>query len=270
MFRSLAAKAESAPVDALIDEVLRESGYSAWLERQGTEQSRDRLLNVEELVSAASEFVEWSEEHSLAAFLEQVSLVADIDLWEDSSNAVSLMTLHNAKGLEFAVVMIPGVEEGLLPHESSFDDEEELEEERRLFYVGMTRAKDELYVYAADTRRRAGVLDVRARSRFLGEIAPSNLETESLAAPCAWGAGRVRPARRTRPKPESVFPDYEGYSQEGVFLEPGARVRHPRWGEGEVVDVSGDGLDAIVRVRFTDGAEKRIMLRYAKLEIVAD
>jgi DNA helicase-2/ATP-dependent DNA helicase PcrA len=270
MFRSLIAKVESAPVDALIDEVLRESGYSAWLEGQGTEQSRERLLNVEELVSAASEFVEWSEEHSLTAFLEQVSLVADIDLWEDASNAVSLMTLHNAKGLEFAVVMIPGVEEGLLPHESSFDDDEELEEERRLFYVGMTRAKDELYLYAADTRRRAGVLDVRAKSRFLSEISPSNLETESLAAPLPRGVRIGRPSGRGRPKRESVFPDYEGYSQEGAFLEPGARVRHPRWGEGEVLDVSGEGLDAIVRVRFADGAEKRIMLRYAKLELMTD
>jgi len=268
MFRTLIGKVESAPVDALIDEVVRESGYSEWLERQGTEQSRDRLLNVEELVSAASEFVEWSEEHSLAAFLEQVSLVADIDLWEDATNAVSLMTLHNAKGLEFAVVMIPGLEEGLLPHEASFDDEEELAEERRLFYVGMTRAKDELYLYAADTRRRAGVLDVRAGSRFLGEIAPSNLETESFAAPGGWSTPRTRPARRSRPRPESVFPDYEDYSQEGAFLEPGARVRHPRWGEGEVLDVSGRGLDAIVRIRFADGVEKRIMLRYAKLEIV--
>jgi DNA helicase-2/ATP-dependent DNA helicase PcrA len=270
MFRTLIAKADTAPVDALIDEVLRESGYSAWLERQGTEQSRDRLMNVEELVSAASEFVEWSEEHSLGAFLEQVSLVADIDMWEDAANAVSLMTLHNAKGLEFAVVMIPGVEEGLLPHESSLDDDEEMEEERRLFYVGMTRAKDELYLYAADTRRRAGILDVRAKSRFLGEIGPANLETESFAAPTTWGTAMARPARRKRPKPESVFPDYEGYSQENAFLEAGARVRHPRWGEGEVVEVSGGGLDAIVRVRFADGTEKRIMLRYAKLEIVPD
>lgn len=270
MFLSLASRSIGESVDALIEEVLRESGYSAWLERQGTDQSRERLLNVEELVSAASEFVEWSEDHSLSAFLEQVSLVADIDLWEDAANAVSLMTLHNAKGLEFRVVMIPGVEEGLLPHESSFDEEEEMEEERRLFYVGMTRAKDELYLYAADTRRRAGILDVRARSRFLGEIAPSNLEIESFAAPSVRGPVSARAARRKRPRHESVFPDYEDYSQESASLEAGARVRHPRWGEGEVVEVSGSGLDAIVRIRFADGVEKRIMLRYAKLTIVSD
>lgn len=191
-------------------------------------------------------------------------------MWEDTANAVSLMTLHNAKGLEFAVVMIPGLEEGLLPHESSYDDDEELEEERRLFYVGMTRAKDELYLYAADTRRRAGILDVRAGSRFISEIAPSNLETESIERTAAWSGPRRSFGRRGRAKAESVFPDYESFSQEDAFLEPGARVRHARWGEGEVVDVSGSGLDAIVRIRFADGAEKRIMLRYAKLEIVSD
>lgn len=270
LFRGLAAKVEAAPVDALLEEVVRGSGYAQWLERQGTEESRDRLLNVEELLSAASEFVEWGEEHSLSAFLEQVSLVADIDLWEESANAVSLMTLHNAKGLEFAVVMIPGLEEGLLPHESAFDDDDELEEERRLFYVGMTRAKDELYLYAADTRRRAGLLDVRVSSRFVGEISDENLEVEPARGVGAPAELRAVVGRRQSSRARSIFPDYETYSQESASVEVGTRVRHPRWGEGAVVEISGVGHDAIVRVRFDDGAEKRIMIRYGKLEIVPD
>jgi DNA helicase-2/ATP-dependent DNA helicase PcrA len=278
MFARASSRAESEPLDALVSGVLESSGYVAWLSRQKSEESSQRLANVEELVSAASEFVEASGGQGLTAFLEQVSLVADIDLWDDRANAVSLMTLHNAKGLEFRVVMIPGLEDGLLPHESSLDDQDELEEERRLFYVGMTRAMDELVLAASDLRRRGGVTDLRAASRFLDEIGPEHIEVESYedraaglrwaGARRAWAGGRraVAGAGSSR---AGVFPDYEGHSQEVPELVPGVRVRHPSWGEGVVVDVSGRGLDAVVRVRFADDAEKRIMVRYGKLELVS-
>jgi DNA helicase-2/ATP-dependent DNA helicase PcrA len=211
-----------------------------------------------------------------------VSLVADIDLWDDRANAVSLMTLHNAKGLEFRVVMIPGLEDGLLPHQSSLEDQKELEEERRLFYVGMTRAMDELVLSASDLRRRGGVTDLRVASRFLGEIGPSNVEVESYEdrhAEPRWAGARRTPAGvpPTRagvgwsraPRPEGAFPDYESHSQEVPELGPGVRVRHPSWGEGVVLDVSGGGHDAVVRIRFADDVEKRIMVRYGKLELVS-
>jgi DNA helicase-2/ATP-dependent DNA helicase PcrA len=208
-----------------------------------------------------------SDDPSLEAFLSQVALVANIDTWQDKTNAVSLMTLHNAKGLEFTVVMIPGLEDGLLPHESSFDDDEELEEERRLFYVGMTRAIDELHFYAADTRRRGGLVDVRTSSRFVDEIGASHLEVRSVEiGPRTW-AGRGRAARV---RGGDVFPDYESYSQEDTLLTPGTRVAHAAWGEGVVVEISGVGLDAVVRVRFDGDTEKRIMVRYGKLEILTD
>lgn len=266
----LAAKAaEGGRTDELLREVLDGAGYRAWLERQATDEARERLANVEELVSAAGEFVETSGETGAAAFLEQVSLVSDIDLWEDRANAVSLMTLHNAKGLEFTVVLIPGLEEGLLPHASALEDDEELEEERRLFYVGMTRAKDELHLLAADTRRRAGVLNCACPSRFVGEIGRGRLEVSS-------SVGAVRFPERARRAPGLVrerrraAPAYEDYSQDVPEIGRGTRVRHPSFGEGVIVDVSGGGLDSVVRVRFDDGVEKRIMVRFGRLEVLPE
>ncbi len=268
------------PVDTVLEGLLADTGYLEWLKRSGTEESEQRIANVQELVSAASEFVESSGEESLSAFLETVSLVANIDRWADGANAVSLMTLHNAKGLEFGVVLIPGMEDGLLPHESAFDDDEELEEERRLFYVGMTRAMDELHLFAADTRRRAGVMDLRSASRFLDEIDPSHLEARSLSAVPSRGAhpslrgSRGGPAGRRRGRtargPVADFPDYEGFSQEAPEFGPGTRVRHAKWGEGVVLELAGTSGDAIARIRFADDVEKRIMVRYGKLEIISD
>lgn len=259
---------ENGTADAVLRQVLEESGYLDWLGARRSDQTVERVANVEELVSAASEFVEMSDDPSLGAFLSQVSLVANIDGWKDRANVVSLMTLHNAKGLEFRVTIIPGLEDGLLPHESSFGDDDELEEERRLLYVGMTRAMDELYMFSAGTRRRSGVLDVRATSRFMDEISPANLEVESVVEQTSWGRRHVH--TRARRRETDVFPDYEGFSQESHGLGPGTRVSHPSWGEGLVLDVTGSGLDAIVRVRFDGDIEKRIMLRYGKLEILDD
>ena len=278
VFKSASSKAESAPVDDVLDGLLTDSGYLEWLRKTHSEESEQRIANVQELVSAASEFVESSGEESLSAFLEQVSLVANIDRWEDKANAVSLMTLHNAKGLEFGIVLIPGVEDGLLPHESAFLDDEELEEERRLFYVGMTRAMDELHVLSADTRRRAGMMDLRAPSRFLDEIDRSHVEVQSLSQaggraslPAGRGAARsfsgARASARSR---ETAFPDYESFSQEAPEFGPGTRVSHAKWGEGVVLELSGTSGDAVARIRFADDVEKRIMLRYGKLEVISD
>jgi DNA helicase-2/ATP-dependent DNA helicase PcrA len=272
VFGRATAAAESKSADAVLELLLDESGYVEWLRGARTEEAEQRLANVQELVSAAGEFVEASGEESLGAFLEQVSLVANIDRWDDDANAVSLMTLHNAKGLEFPVVMIPGLEEGLLPHESARFDDEELEEERRLFYVGMTRAEDELCLFATDSRRRAGIPDIRTASRFVDEIAPEHLTVEEELPAPAFAARTGRFARRGgagRTRRDAAFPDYEEYSQESPELGPGARVRHPKWGEGVVLEVAGYGEDAVVRIRFADDLEKRIMLRYGKIELVS-
>ncbi len=296
MFARLRKTSDVTPVNELIDDLLNESGYVTWLEGRRSEESAQRLANLEELVSAASEFIELSGEGTLGAFLEQVALVANIDQWEDGANAVSLMTLHSAKGLEFTIVLIPGMEDGLLPHESAYDDDDEMEEERRLFYVGMTRAKDELHLFAADTRRRGSTMDLRSASRFLREIDPEHVEAVSVGPKARRGtgsfgqtqfgrrraasptssrrsAGATPPRSGAAPPRGDVFPDYEGMSQERMELRVGARVRHAAWGEGIVLEIAGTSGDAIVRVRFGEGEsgiEKRIMLRYGKLELVSD
>jgi len=274
LFERARAAAARAPVDEVIRKLLDGSGYAKWLEDRRGEQAVERLANVEELVSAAAEFVEMSDDPSLGAFLSQVSLVANIDKWEDRANAVSLMTLHNAKGLEFTIVLIPGLEDGLLPHESAFGDEEEMGEERRLCYVGMTRAMDELHMFSAGSRRRGGLMDVRTPSRFVDEMAPGSVEVRRERHRARSGRGAVRHGglggTRSAAVSRDVFPDYESMSQERSDLGPGTRVAHPTLGEGVVADVSGFGLDAIVTIRFDNGVDKRIMARYGKLKVLDD
>ncbi len=250
----------------------------AALKAERTLEAEGRLENLDEFVAVAEEFDRLNPESGLAEFLQEISLYADIDSLEEGQPVVTLMTLHNAKGLEFPVVFITGMEEGLFPHSRSLD-EQRLEEERRLCYVGITRAQDRLHLSFARSRTLHGGAGYKIPSRFLSEI-PSTLvdyrgSSESMrpmgpaldrrgaghqggAAGRPGSLGGPRPSGGTEPAKSAV-----GDRVSPVGLAPGDRVLHARFGEGIVLGVEPGG---IVRVFFSDqGEQKRLLLEYAPL-----
>ncbi|MEE9133724.1 MAG: UvrD-helicase domain-containing protein [Gemmatimonadota bacterium] len=257
-------------------EKLREEGH----------EGIDRAQNVEELVAAASEFdaasaledeelEEAGEVTELDLFLQKIALIADIDNLDPDADAVTLMTVHTAKGLEFPVVMIAGLEEGLFPLSRSYDSLEQLEEERRLFYVGITRTQEKLYLTHARRRRRAGDWMVSSPSSFLRPLPDTLLEiceTERYSDRLSsrWPADRSgRLTRRQRgPEPGELAYDYSD-SQEVATLPNitvGSSVRHPRFGLGTVAQLEGHGLDVKAVIEFETVGLKKVVVRYANLE----
>jgi DNA helicase-2/ATP-dependent DNA helicase PcrA len=252
-FKSLIEKlrgdAQSKPVEDMVKAVAEESGYLDYLKTLDPVEAVARRENIDELVAGAYEFQERSENPTLAKFLEEVSLVMDIDLWDDKREAVSLMTLHNAKGLEFPVVFITGAEEGLVPHHTSFEDRAELEEERRLFYVGMTRSMERLFISMAAGRRGFRGWMPQVVSRFVEDIPEDYVEFLS-------------PAEAGRPGPEPERPDWG----EEKIVRIGTRVRHAQLGTGTIVGCEGYGPELRLTVKFTGGRVKRLLARAANLE----
>ncbi|AEB12049.1 ATP-dependent helicase [Marinithermus hydrothermalis] len=253
LIEGLANAAYDTGPDAFLRLVLAETGYADMLRREPDGEAR--LENLEELLRAARE---WEEQHAgtIADFLDEVALTARAEEPEGEvpAEAVTLMTLHNAKGLEFPVVFIVGVEEGLLPHRSSTARVEDLEEERRLFYVGITRAQERLYLTLSEERETYGRREAVRASRFLEDIPEAFLQPLSpFGEPL--GAGRepvaVRPTRRS--------------SAAGGF-RGGEKVRHPRFGQGLVVAASGEGDRQEVTVHFAGVGLKKLLVKYAGLE----
>jgi len=242
-------------VPALIDVVAAASGYREALKAERTADAEARLENLEELVAASEEFIaarraEGEEDAGLEAFLDSIALVADTDEFDPEAGGVTLMTLHSAKGLEFPVVFLTGMEEGVFPHSRSMDEAEELEEERRLCYVGLTRAKQRLYLSYALHRRIQGY-GVAEPSRFLLEIPEEQLTLLN--------------ARRAEPVvPAAVAA--EGETGEDFPFRLGAKLRHARWGEGLLVGLQREGSDVIATVHFASVGRKRLSLQYAHLE----
>ena len=212
-----------------------------------TEEAQARMENVQELVSAAADFCTRAEDKSLTAFLAEVSLIADIDRWDESTEAVTLMTMHNAKGLEFDHVQVVGLEDGLLPHSASLESQKELEEERRLFYVAITRAGKTLDLYHARARRRYGGLLPSMPSRFLSEI-----------------PGKLVERRKTLAGAEAVEPADEGRQRRQALK--GTVVRHPVWGLGTVVGTEGEGEDLKLSIQFPGGMRKKIVASFVETE----
>jgi DNA helicase-2/ATP-dependent DNA helicase PcrA len=243
--------------------VLERTGYLHHLEQEHTPEAEGRIENLRELVAGAEDFEaanpEPGDRSALELFLDQVALVSDLDQAEMRSDRVSLMTAHTAKGLEFPVVYLVGMEEGIFPHAASSNDASGLEEERRLCYVGMTRAMERLVLTCAQERRRFGSRSFGVPSRFLDEIPP----------PVVDGGVRARPARPVRPTSEDRALDYsygQAESPDGV-VAPGLRVRHPVFGPGSVLEVSGRGTGQKLRIRFDRAGVKTILVRYANLEM---
>ena len=255
-----AGHAESGPA-AAVRAVLEEVGYLAAVEREGTVEAQGRAENLRELLSGAEEFElaalpDEGEEPGgmrlVERFLESVSLVSDTDELDDEGGAVTLMTLHNAKGLEFPVVFIVGMEDGVFPYARALTDHDELEEERRLCYVGLTRAQERLYLSAARSRLLYGMSTYNPPSRFLREI-PVGLVSKL--------GRRLRDHRR-----ESI--GGRRRARAGIELAVDDLVRHDVWGIGRVVRVEGAGGGAQVEVDFPTSGRKRLLAHWAPLEKV--
>jgi DNA helicase-2/ATP-dependent DNA helicase PcrA len=262
-----------APADEVLESVLARSGYLVELEESTNPQDETRVENLAELVAVAREFTDDTPNGSLADFLERVALVADSDQIPDAepdgSGVVTLMTLHTAKGLEFPVVFLTGLEDRVFPHARSLGEPDELAEERRLAYVGFTRARERLYVSRAVVRSAWGAPQHNPKSRFLAEIpeqlidwrrteadqttwAPTSVSSQRLDhRPAANFTTTVNSTRQTRPTPN---------------LAPGDRVVHDSFGMGTVISVQGQEDQAVAAVDFGSNGVKRLLLRYAPVE----
>jgi DNA helicase-2/ATP-dependent DNA helicase PcrA len=247
---SLMSAAQELEVPELIEEVLARSGYMESLEAERTIEAQGRIENLQELVSVAREWRETAEDTTLSAFLQEISLYSDQDAIRGDASLVTLMTLHNAKGLEFRAVYLIGMEEGIFPHSRSIE-EQGIEEERRLCYVGMTRARERLTLLHASSRMLYGGRNHNLPSRFLDEVPDGHVERERLR-PASWSG--YRSPRQSAVVPREDVPD----------LSTGDSVRHSTLGEGVVVQIEPGGL---ITVRFADdGSERKLMLDYAPLE----
>ncbi len=285
LIQRFSARAASARIGTLIQELVEELEL-LWALRDEGREGEDRADNVKELIAGALEFdVEVARQDSeegeldgfreLDLFLQQVALVADIDRHDPDFDAVTLMTLHNAKGLEFPMVFITGLEDGLFPLSRSYDEPEEMEEERRLFYVGITRAQERLYLTHARQRRRAGEFMYGRLSPFVEAIPPSLLEqrkssrlmNEAFTTPHRGSRNRMLGGKNEHDA-TSFVPDEDfehGYDQDAPRLVEGERVVHATFGSGRVVEVSGFGPDVRVTVEFEDVGRKKLVARYADL-----
>jgi DNA helicase II / ATP-dependent DNA helicase PcrA len=271
----------------MVEKAAEESGYLMELESERTVEAEGRKENILELAGVAMETTARDPDADLARFLEEVSLVGEQDEYDEEESAVTLMTLHIAKGLEFPVVMIVGMEDGIFPHFRSMTDTHELEEERRLAYVGVTRAQQRLYLTHAWGRTIFGQTQFNPPSRFLGEI-PEHLmdikESEtSRRIPARSGSRRAERLRAGTgggytvvglPGKNGAVEVERGWTPPAVpgittrpvpAVKAGDTVQHERWGEGVVLSTSGDGEDTEATIRFEDVGEKRVLLAYAPL-----
>ena len=306
LIERLRVSAQEAAVDELLREIVRAISYIEYLKAEGPE-SAERIENVDELITGAAELV--SDElgevglRPLDHFLQRATLIADVDGLDASADAVTLMTLHNAKGLEFPVVFISGLEDGLFPLARAYDEPSLLEEERRLFYVGITRAERKLYLTHAEERRRNGELLASRPSSFLVEIPEALLDKRNtvkvrssgravMRGPSSgWnrrggrdsgpfssafdeGFGEAFPRSAASRRPgtpvtrEPVFSDDENVSQDAPTIEVGARVRHRKFGAGTIAELSGSGRELKAKVDFDDETigRKTLVVAQANLE----
>ncbi|MER6825942.1 DNA helicase PcrA [Streptosporangium sp. NPDC000563] len=257
----LMVKADDMTPSELAQEVLVSTGYRLELTASNDPQDESRLENLDEMISVASEFEEANPEGTLVEFLEQVSLVADADqipAADGGQGVVTLMTLHTAKGLEFPVVFLTGMEDGVFPHMRSLGEPKELEEERRLAYVGITRAERRLYISRAAVRSSWGSPAFNPASRFVAEIPSELVDWRSDPEKSAWSAATRRDSRPA--------PARKPGGRQIPNLTPGDRITHDQFGLGTVVSVDGVAEKTKVKIDFGGGGEKTLLLAYAPLE----
>ncbi|HEY5122731.1 MAG TPA: UvrD-helicase domain-containing protein [Ignavibacteria bacterium] len=260
----------------MIDEI----GLIKELKTEGTEESEERLNNINELISAIVEFSEDDEEAKLEDFLQKVSLVSDIDDLDNKKNAITLMTIHAAKGLEFSVVFITGLEEGLFPVTGAIKSEEELEEERRLFYVAITRAKEKLYISFANQRYRFGTPSYQMKSRFLKEIPVEILSKNTIYdgfkqnqnGKSSFMKNQFRKtfdSKNVRYESIKINRHKEEFPEEDKYpdIKKGVKIYHDKFGNGTVVATSGRGLEKKADIYFDDMGVIKINLKFAKMRV---
>ncbi len=267
---------DSFRVTEIIENVLNETGYLEELKNENTIEAKTRIENLGEFMSVAMEFENNSETRTLEEFLGNISLSSDLDKLEDEENTVTLMTLHSAKGLEFPVVFMVGMEEGIFPGAKSITEDEELEEERRLCYVGITRAKEELYLTHASMRTLYGRTNVNAVSRFLNEIPEelmnideilekkntTSIETNNLNT---FANSHMISMR----KPKEVKVDKKPVSNvSSAEVKAGTKVQHKKFGTGTIICVNGSGNKAELTIAFDKQGIKKLMLGFSPIEIV--
>ena len=252
---------QTQPLPDLFDQIIADIDYRSYID-DGTDVGEGRWENVMELRQLAFEF----ENSDLTAFLERVALVSDQDTVPDELTAPTLLTLHAAKGLEFSTVYIVGLDDGLLPHNRSFDDPEEMAEERRLFYVGITRAKNELILVRASQRSNFGRYEYTVASRFLDDLPQELINQKGIRL----GVRRINPLSQPRWSP--VKTGLEQKKQEPIVVQQykaGMRVIHPVFGDGMVIETRILGNDEIISVMFETTGLKRLAASVAKLEVVS-
>lgn len=260
---------EGKDVLSLIETVIKQTGYGDMLDKEAEHdpQGESRKENVGEFLSVAKDYMDSNPEGNLQDFLENVALVSDVDDFESSDSKVTLMTLHAAKGLEFPVVFLTGLDEGLFPHSRTLMDPAQVEEERRLAYVGITRAERQLYVTNAVTRTMYGRISAYMPSRFLAEIPPQFMEdyhrksampqSRTTAVP-----GKQRVSILTKPVASSLP---KKHAVTDTFTK-GDKVRHKIWGIGTVLDVIGEGPNMQMKIQFPTKGVRQVVVKYAPLE----
>ncbi|WP_214754291.1 MULTISPECIES: DNA helicase PcrA [unclassified Exiguobacterium] len=262
--------ADYLSISELIEEVLKKSGYEEMLKIEKTLEAESRLENLQEFLSVAQNFEKESDEQTLVAFLTDLTLVSDLDTLEevDELHQVTLMTLHSAKGLEFPVVFLIGMEEGLFPHSRALNDPEEMEEERRLAYVGITRAEKRLYLTRAQSRMLYGRFQNNPESRFLHELPETLLERSGKAKKAMpWNPvespGKL-PVNGFSSKPKPKLAQSSG--AESIGWNVGDKANHKKWGQGTVVQTRGEGDQLELDIAFPAVGIKRLLAKFAPIE----
>ena len=298
LIEELRLKKQELSISELLKEVLNKSGYTRALELENTVEAETRMQNLEEFLTVAIEFEEESADNTLPEFLESITLSSDVDEMQDEDNTVTLMTLHSAKGLEFPVVFLVGMEEGIFPGYKSIGEPKELEEERRLFYVGITRAKQFLHLTCAKHRTIFGSTSYNAVSRFIKEI-PDNLldgvvnndqEEKFNDMSYNWEYGKTSAGKVTtykfdeakneiKQKSTYQFRTAESFlsslsqkqANSGVDItkyKEGMRIYHKKFGEGIIQKIEAEGDDYKLDIQFDKSGHKRLMAKFANLEII--